>query len=106
MDVEYASEYCYRSTHAATDPIVIVITQSGETADTLAAQREALHRGAKTVAIANVPDSTIARRSKRHAPHLCGDRKGHPGDEEFHHSTHGVAPSGIVSGSQTQPHHF
>jgi glutamine---fructose-6-phosphate transaminase (isomerizing) len=61
VDVEYASEYCCRSTHAGADPIVLVITQSGETADTIAAQREALHRGAKTVAIANVADSTIAR---------------------------------------------
>src|SRR6201984_3613507 len=61
VDVEYASEYCYRSTHAGTDPIVMVITQSGETADTIAAQREALIRGAKTVAISNVADSTIAR---------------------------------------------
>ncbi|HSY58965.1 MAG TPA: SIS domain-containing protein [Terriglobales bacterium] len=61
VDVEYASEYCYRSTHAGADPIVLLITQSGETADTIAAQREALHRGAKTVAISNVADSTIAR---------------------------------------------
>jgi glutamine---fructose-6-phosphate transaminase (isomerizing) len=61
VDVEYASEYCYRSTHAGADPIVLVITQSGETADTIAAQREALHRGAKTIAISNVADSTIAR---------------------------------------------
>jgi glucosamine--fructose-6-phosphate aminotransferase (isomerizing) len=61
VDVEYASEYCYRSTHAGADPIVLVITQSGETADTIAAQREALHRGAKTVAISNVAESTIAR---------------------------------------------
>jgi glutamine---fructose-6-phosphate transaminase (isomerizing) len=36
VDVEYASEYCYRSTHAGADPIVLVITQSGETADTIA----------------------------------------------------------------------
>src|ERR1700740_1297272 len=49
VDVEYAREYSYRSTHAGADPIVIVITQSGETADTIAAQREALHRGAQTV---------------------------------------------------------
>src|ERR1700704_4572875 len=42
VDVEYAREYCYRSTHAAVDPIVMVVTQSGETADTIAAQREAL----------------------------------------------------------------
>jgi glutamine---fructose-6-phosphate transaminase (isomerizing) len=61
VDVEYASEYCYRSTHAAVDPIVMVITQSGETADTIAAQREALTRGVKTVAISNVPDTTIVR---------------------------------------------
>ena len=61
VDVEYASEYCYRSTHAAVAPIVMVITQSGETADTLAAQREALTRGVKTIAISNVPDTTIVR---------------------------------------------
>jgi glucosamine--fructose-6-phosphate aminotransferase (isomerizing) len=61
VEVEYASEYCYRSTHAAVEPIVMVITQSGETADTIAAQREALTRGVKTVAISNVPDTTITR---------------------------------------------
>jgi glucosamine--fructose-6-phosphate aminotransferase (isomerizing) len=61
VDVEYASEYCYRSTHAAVDPIVMLITQSGETADTIAAQREALTRGVKTIAISNVADTTIVR---------------------------------------------
>jgi len=61
VDVEYASEYCYRSTHAAADPIVMVITQSGETADTIAAQREALTRGVKTIAISNVAEATIPR---------------------------------------------
>jgi glucosamine--fructose-6-phosphate aminotransferase (isomerizing) len=61
VDVEYASEYSYRSTHAAVDPIVMVITQSGETADTIAALREALTRGVKTIAISNVPDTTIVR---------------------------------------------
>jgi glutamine---fructose-6-phosphate transaminase (isomerizing) len=59
VDVEYASEYCYRSTHAAVDPIVMVITQSGETADTIAAQREARTRGVKTIAISNVARATI-----------------------------------------------
>src|SRR3974390_2358172 len=61
VDVEYASEYCYRSTHAAVDPIMMVVTQSGETADTIAAHREALTRGVKTVAIANVAPATIVR---------------------------------------------
>jgi glucosamine--fructose-6-phosphate aminotransferase (isomerizing) len=59
VDVEYASEYCYRSTHAAVDPLVMVITQSGETADTIAAQREALTRGVKTIAVSNVAGATI-----------------------------------------------
>ena len=61
VDVEYASEYCYRSTHASVDPIVMVVTQSGETADTIAAQREALTRGVKTIAVSNVADATIPR---------------------------------------------
>jgi len=61
VDVEYASEYCYRSTHASVDPIVMVITQSGETADTIAALREALTRGVKTIAISNVAPATIPR---------------------------------------------
>ena len=61
VDVEYASEYCYRSTHTSVEPIVMVITQSGETADTTAAQREALTRGVKTIAISNVDGTTIVR---------------------------------------------
>jgi len=59
VDVEYASEYCYRSTHAAAAPIVMVITQSGETADTIAAQREASRRGVQTIAVSNVDRTTI-----------------------------------------------
>jgi glutamine---fructose-6-phosphate transaminase (isomerizing) len=61
VDVEYSSEYSYRSTHTTIDPIVMVITQSGETADTIAAQREALTRGLKTIAISNVSPATIVR---------------------------------------------
>jgi glutamine---fructose-6-phosphate transaminase (isomerizing) len=60
VDVEYSSEYSLRS-RADADSLVLVITQSGETADTIAAQREALRHGAKTVAISNVAESTIAR---------------------------------------------
>jgi glutamine---fructose-6-phosphate transaminase (isomerizing) len=61
VDVEYSSEYSYRSTHAAVEPIVMVVTQSGETADTIAAQREALTRGVKTIAVSNVAEATIPR---------------------------------------------
>ncbi len=58
--VDMASEYRY-SSPAFERPFVILITQSGETADTLAAAREARHRGCRTIAITNVAGSTITR---------------------------------------------
>jgi len=83
VDVEYASEYCYRSTHAAIDPIVMVITQSGETADTIAAQREALTRGVKTIAISNVPDTTIVREAGAALISGAGPEKSIPATKSF-----------------------
>src|ERR1700731_3085554 len=83
VDVEYSSEYCYRSTHAGTDPIVVVITQSGETADTIAAQREALNRGAKTVAISNVADATITREASAALETMAGVEKAVPATKSF-----------------------
>ncbi|HTS11658.1 MAG TPA: SIS domain-containing protein [Candidatus Limnocylindrales bacterium] len=83
VDVEYASEYSYRSTHAGADPIVIVITQSGETADTIAAQREALNRGAQTVAISNVSDSTIAHEATAALHTFAGSEKAIPATKSF-----------------------
>jgi glucosamine--fructose-6-phosphate aminotransferase (isomerizing) len=83
VDVEYASEYCYRSTHAAVDPIVMVITQSGETADTLAAQREALTRGVKTIAISNMPDTTIVREAGAALITGAGPEKSIPATKSF-----------------------
>ena len=83
VDVEYASEYCYRSTHAGADPIVLVITQSGETADTIAAQREALNRGAKTISISNVIDSTISREASSSIYTYAGLEKAVPATKSF-----------------------
>jgi len=60
-EVEYASEFRYRSPILNTDDVVILISQSGETADTLAALREAKKRGATTLGIVNVVGSSIAR---------------------------------------------
>jgi glutamine---fructose-6-phosphate transaminase (isomerizing) len=60
-DVDYASEFEYRNPMIGAGELTIVITQSGETADTTAAQREAKARGSRTVAISNVVNSTIAR---------------------------------------------
>jgi glucosamine--fructose-6-phosphate aminotransferase (isomerizing) len=60
-EVEYASEFRYRNPVVDNRTLVIGISQSGETADTLAAIREAKLRGAKTVGIVNVVGSSIAR---------------------------------------------
>jgi len=61
VDVDYASEFEYRNPMIGKSELTIVITQSGETADTGAAQREAKSRGSRTVAISNVAGTTIAR---------------------------------------------
>lgn len=61
VEVEYASEFRYRNPIIHKDDVVIVISQSGETADTLAAAREAKARGALVLGICNVVGSTIAR---------------------------------------------
>src|SRR6185312_4339207 len=61
VDVDYASEFEYRNSLLGPDEITVVITQSGETADTTSALREAKTRGSHTIAISNVAGSTIAR---------------------------------------------
>jgi glutamine---fructose-6-phosphate transaminase (isomerizing) len=61
VEVEYASEFRYRNPIVTDRTLCIVISQSGETADTLAAMREAQRRGARTLGIVNVVGSTIAR---------------------------------------------
>ena len=61
VEVDYASEYRYRDPIADPHALGILITQSGETADTLAAQREMIAKGSMTVAICNVVGSMVAR---------------------------------------------
>jgi glucosamine--fructose-6-phosphate aminotransferase (isomerizing) len=61
VEVDIASEFRYRDPLICSDNLMIVITQSGETADTLAAQREAKVRGARTLTLCNVVGSTSAR---------------------------------------------
>lgn len=61
VEVDYASEFRYRDPLVSSADAVVVISQSGETADTLAALREATGRGAQTVGVINVVGSTIAR---------------------------------------------
>ncbi len=61
VEVEYASEFRYRNAPMDRNTIVLAITQSGETADTLAALRESKRKGHHTLALCNVVGSTIAR---------------------------------------------
>jgi glucosamine--fructose-6-phosphate aminotransferase (isomerizing) len=61
VEVEYASEFRYRNPVISEDTLVIVISQSGETADTLAALREAKRKGATVIGLVNVVGSSIAR---------------------------------------------
>jgi glucosamine--fructose-6-phosphate aminotransferase (isomerizing) len=61
VEVDYASEFRYRDPITTADQMTLLITQSGETADTIAAQREAKAKGSKTLAICNVVGAMIAR---------------------------------------------
>jgi glucosamine--fructose-6-phosphate aminotransferase (isomerizing) len=61
VEVDYGSEFRYRDPIVSPDMLTVVISQSGETADTIAAQREAKQHGSKTLAICNVVGSMITR---------------------------------------------
>jgi glucosamine--fructose-6-phosphate aminotransferase (isomerizing) len=61
VEVDYGSEFRYRDPILGSETLTVVISQSGETADTLAAQREAKQKGSKTLAICNVVGSMITR---------------------------------------------
>jgi glucosamine--fructose-6-phosphate aminotransferase (isomerizing) len=61
VEVDYGSEFRYRDPIVSSKTLTVVISQSGETADTLAAQREAKLKGSKTIAICNVIGSMVTR---------------------------------------------
>ncbi|MEO7028586.1 MAG: glutamine--fructose-6-phosphate transaminase (isomerizing), partial [Acidobacteriaceae bacterium] len=63
VDVDYASEYRYRDPIPSPTDIGLLITQSGETADTIAAQAELIHKGSKTLAICNVVGAAVTRKA-------------------------------------------
>jgi glucosamine--fructose-6-phosphate aminotransferase (isomerizing) len=83
VDVEYASEYSCRGGNDARRPSVIVISQSGETSDTLAALREVSQRGEKTLAITNVDLSTMALEAGVSMPLGAGVEKAIPATKSF-----------------------
>lgn len=83
VDVEYASEYCYRSENSLTDAAVMVISQSGETADTLAALRKANLAGHSTLAITNVDHSTMNREATVAFPTVADRERAIPATKSF-----------------------
>jgi glucosamine--fructose-6-phosphate aminotransferase (isomerizing) len=83
VDVEYASEYCYRSEKALSDAAVMVVSQSGETADTLAALRKATASGHPTLAITNVEHSTMASEATVSFPTMAGRERAIPATKSF-----------------------
>jgi glucosamine--fructose-6-phosphate aminotransferase (isomerizing) len=87
VDVEYASEYACRSTttrrHPDNPSPVLVLSQSGETADTLAALREAARRGHPTIAVTNVHGSTMAREATVELDTLAGVEMAIPATKSF-----------------------
>ena len=76
VDVEIASEFRYREPALRPDALAIAISQSGETADTLAALRYCKDKGMMAAAIVNAPQSTIARESEVVWPIHCGPEIG------------------------------
>jgi glucosamine--fructose-6-phosphate aminotransferase (isomerizing) len=83
VDVEYASEYTYRSERATKQAAVIVVSQSGETADTLAALRKANAAGHQTLAITNVEASSMAREATVSFPVDAGLERAIPATKSF-----------------------
>jgi glucosamine--fructose-6-phosphate aminotransferase (isomerizing) len=83
VDVEYASEYIYRSTQTLKNPCFVVISQSGETADTSEALREAIARGSSTIAITNKPESSMAKLADCSLPTLAGVERAVPATKSF-----------------------
>ena len=83
VDVEYASEWSYRSTHTIQAPATIVISQSGETADTLQALRAAISRDLLTIAITNAAGSTMAREATISLPTYAGVERAIPATKSF-----------------------
>lgn len=83
VDVEYASEYSWRGQKDQRQPSVVVLSQSGETSDTLSALRAAIERRHKTLAITNVAGSTMAKEANLSMPLAAGPEKAIPATKSF-----------------------
>lgn len=83
VDVEYASEYVYRSEKSLKNASVLLISQSGETADTLAALRKATGAGHATLTVSNVAGSSMAQLATVSVPTQAGRERAVPATKSF-----------------------
>ena len=81
--MDYGSEFRYRNPIVDSHTLTVVISQSGETADTSEALREAIARGTATIAITNKPDSSMAKLADCSLPTLAGVEKAVPATKSF-----------------------
>ena len=98
VEVDYGSEYRYREPLAGPTTLAVAITQSGETADTLAALREARRQGARSLAICNVVGSMATRESDGHHLHPRRARDRRRLDQGLHLAAGRAAPAGAAPG--------
>lgn len=99
VDVDIASEFRYREAPLGKGDLAVFISQSGETADTLAALRYAKQKGAHTVSVVNVPTSTIARESETVLPTLAGPEIGVASTKAFSCQLMTLAALAIAAGA-------
>ena len=104
VEVDYASEWRYRDPIIAPDTLTMLITQSGETADTIAAQREAKAKGSKTLAICNVVGSMITREAAGTIYHPCRSRDRRGFDQSIYRATYGALPVLALPGPAARHH--
>ncbi len=99
VDVDVASEFRYREPPLADNGLTLVISQSGETADTLAALRYAAKSGQHVAALVNVRESTIAREAHVVFPTLCGPEIGVASTKAFTAQLTALASLAVAAGS-------
>jgi glucosamine--fructose-6-phosphate aminotransferase (isomerizing) len=100
VDVDIASEFRYRDAPLAKNGLAIFVSQSGETADTLASLRYAKEHGQHTLSVVNVPTSTIARESGAIMPTLAGPEIGVASTKAFTCQLAALAVLAIGAGKQ------
>ena len=102
-EVEFASEFRYRNMPMDKDTLVVAVSQSGETIDTLAAVRESLRKGHRTLGMCNNVASTIARECGAGVYMHAGPGDWRGGDEIVHLATDGVHVAGAAARAHPPP---